>query len=213
MPLLLHFLRHGQTQHSRDNLYCGGDVDAPLTPEGHAMARSFAQAYQKTTWSAIYASPLQRAQDTARPMQALSGVGVQVREELREIRYGAWDGRSVEDVTRQDADAYRRWLADPGWHPPTGGETAFDLASRALQLVREICRSHAAGNVLLVSHKATIRAVLCSILGIEVSQFRYRLGCPVASVSVVEITGHGGLLHRLADTAHLEAKLRELAGT
>ncbi len=67
--------------------------------------------------------------------------------------------------------------------------------------------------MLIVSHKATIRIVLCGLLGIDVGRFRYRLACPVGSVSIVEFTSEGPLLHTLADRAHLDEKLRSLRGT
>lgn len=213
MSLFLHFLRHGQTQSSRENLYCGGDVDAPLTAEGHEMAAQFAAAHAKMSYKAIYVSPLQRARHTAAPMQKICGLVPLVREELREIRYGAWDGKSVQEVVGGFSHDYRRWLADPAWQRPTGGESAWDVCTRALALLREVVTQHVDGDVLLVSHKATIRVALCGLLGIDVGQFRYRLGCPVASLSVVELAAQGPLLHRLADVSHLDARLRSLAGT
>ena len=213
MSLKLHFLRHGQTQSSRDNLYCGGDIDAPLTDEGQQMAQQFAEAWHQTPWKQIHVSPLQRARDTAAPIASRCGQSVQIGEGLREIRYGAWDGKTVDHVKQNFADDYRRWMADPGWVAPTGGETAFDVLHRSLGLVRQACAQHRDGNLLFVSHKATIRIMLCGLLGLDIGQFRYRLGCPVASLSIVELAPQGPLLHALADRSHLDARLRALAGT
>ena len=69
------------------------------------------------------------------------------------------------------------------------------------------------GHVLIVSHKATIRIMLCGLLGIDVGRFRYRLACPVGSVSHIEFTKEGPLLHALADRTHLTPELRGLPGT
>jgi probable phosphoglycerate mutase len=104
-------------------------------------------------------------------------------------------------------------MADPAWHAPTGGELAVVIARRALEVVEEITRDFADGNVLLVSHKATIRIMLCALLGIDVGRFRYRLLCPVGSVSVVEMTREGPLLRALAERSHLDERLRSLPGT
>ena len=65
----------------------------------------------------------------------------------------------------------------------------------------------------MVSHKATIRIILCSLLGIDVGRFRYRLVCPVGSVSNVEFTPDGPMLKALADRSHLTEGLRSLRGT
>ena len=55
----------------------------------------------------------------------------------------------------------------------------------------------------MISHKATIRIMLCSLLGIDVGRYRDRLDMPVASLSVVEMTERGPLLKSLGDRSHL----------
>ena len=213
MGLSLYFLRHGQTALSRANVFCGSGLDPELTPEGIEMAGCFADTYRSLEWRAIYASPLIRAQETAEPLSLAVNVPIESRDELKEIAYGAWDGQSVEAVTKSYHDDYLRWTADPAWNPPTGGEEAIAIARRGLQVVEDVQTRFSDGNVLLVSHKATIRIILCALLGIDVGRFRFRLGCPVGSVSVIEFSDHGPLLHRLADRTHLSQKLRDLPGT
>lgn len=214
MRLKLYLLRHGQTPFSRDNVFCGAGLDPELTPEGSAMAEAFAAAYQHLSWSAIFASPLRRAIATAQPICDATGVKMELQAGLKEIQYGKWEGKSAATVSREFHDDHIRWSADPAWNAPTGGEPAVAIAHRALAVIEEINRRFAGGgNVLIVSHKATIRIILCSLLGIDVGRFRFRLGCPVGSVSVVEFTPEGPLLHALADRAHLSEKLRGLPGT
>jgi probable phosphoglycerate mutase len=213
LSLKLYFLRHGQTPFSRDNDFCGAGLDPELTPEGVAMARAFADTYKSVPWAAIFASPLRRTIATAQPICDATGVPMQLRDNLKEIHYGKWESKSVETVSQEFHDDYIRWSADPAWNPPTGGEPAVAIAHRALSVIEEINQRYAKGNVLVVSHKATIRIILCSLLGIDVGRFRFRLGCPVGSVSVVEFTPEGPLLHALADRLHLSEKLRTLPGT
>jgi probable phosphoglycerate mutase len=213
MPLRLHLLRHGQTPSSRDNLFCGAGLDPMLTDDGIAMARAFEHAYRGRPWRAVYSGPLARATATARTIAEPWGMPVAVREGLTEIAYGRWDGLSAEVVDRDFHDDYVRWTADPAWNAPTGGETAVALARRALGVVEEIAREMGDGDVLVVSHKATIRALLCALLGVDVGRFRYRFGCPVGSVSVVAFDAHGPLAESVADRSHLDDRLRSLPGT
>ena len=213
MSLKLYFLRHGQTAFSRDNAFCGAGLNPELTEDGQAMAQSFASAYKATAWQAVYASPLRRTIATAKPLCDAIGAKMDLREDLMEIRYGKWEGKTVEAVNREFHDDYIRWSADPAWNGPTEGEPSVVIARRALQVVEEIKQRVAVGNVLVVSHKATIRIILCSLLGIDVGRFRYRFACPVGSVSQVEFTPEGPLLHSLADRAHLDARLRSSRGT
>jgi probable phosphoglycerate mutase len=211
--LRLFLLRHGQTAMSRADIFCGRRLDPPLTAEGAAMAEAFAGAYAATAWGAIYASPLVRARRTAAPLAAAVGLTVETRDELAELDYGDWDGKTVQDIEQEHPMEYERWRADPAWNPPTGGETAVALAQRMTRAVEEINRVHRDGNVLVVSHKASIRVVLCALLGVDVGRFRYRFGCPVGSVSIVEFGAHGPLAATVADRSHLDARLRELEGT
>jgi probable phosphoglycerate mutase len=213
MNLTLYFLRHGQTNLSREDNFCGSGLDPQLTADGLKMAQAFADAYRTTAWRAIYASSLKRAIDTAKPLCDALGIPLQVRAGLNEIAYGAWEGLSKERVNEIYPDDYVNWLDDPARHAPTGGELATIVAQRALQVIEEIKQQFSDGRVLVVSHKATIRIILCSLLGIDVRWFRFRLACPVGSVSVVEFSSHGPLLQVLADRSHLIESLRALPGT
>lgn len=177
------------------------------------MAEAFAAAYGSTSWRAIYTSPLRRAVNTAKPLARLIAAQSEERDGLAELDYGEWDGRSAEDVDRTHHDAYVRWTSDPAWNAPTGGETAIALAQRITDVIEEIRTAHTDGNVLVVSHKASIRVLLCALLGVDVGRFRYRFGCPVGSVSIVEFGRHGPLAASVADRSHLDVALRELPGT
>src|SRR6185436_8210498 len=205
MSLKLYLLRHGQTELSRDDVFCGSGLDPDLTSEGREMAEAFKNSYQTINWSRIFTSELLRTIATAAPLAQSLNLVPERRPGLNEIGYGDWEGLSKDAVDDN-------WLADPAWNAPTKGELAVTVARRALQVVEEIRRS-SDGNVLIVSHKATIRILLCSLLGIDVGRFRYRLACPVGSVSVVEFLSHGPSLNVLADRSHLSERLRSLPGT
>jgi probable phosphoglycerate mutase len=198
---------------SRANVFCGRALDPELTVDGIAMADAFSVAYRGEPWTAIYSSPLKRAVATARPLATAIDKNVELRDALAEIDYGAWDGLTAAVVARDWRVEYERWTADPAWNPPTNGETAVALARRMTSVVEEITSAHLDGNVLVVSHKASIRALLCALLGVDVGRFRYRFGCPVGSVTIVEFGGHGPLALAVADRSHLDIRMRKLEGT
>ncbi|MBD2104893.1 histidine phosphatase family protein [Leptolyngbya sp. FACHB-261] len=212
MSLTLYFLRHGQTACSRENAFCGS-IDPELTSEGIEMAQAFAEAYRTTAWTAVFASPMKRTIATVNPICEALGLEIQLRDGLREIHYGQWEGLSVDKVKETYREDHIRWTADPAWYPPTGGEAAVAIATRALKVVEEIKQRYSSGNVLVASHKATIRILLCSLLGVDVGRFRYRIGCPVGSISIVEFGDHGPLVRALAERSHLSERLRSLPGT
>lgn len=212
MNLTLYLLRHGQTEYSRSNAFCGA-TDSQLTPEGREMALAFASAYSCSPWTAVFSSPMRRTVDTAEPLCTALGIKPQLRDGLKEINYGLWEGKTPEVISREYHDDYLLWSADPAWYAPTGGETAVAIAGRAMRVIEEIQQLYSSGNILFVTHKATIRIILCSLLGIDVGRFRHRWACPVGSVSTVEFTSDGPLLQTLADRTHLDQRLRNLPGT
>ena len=177
------------------------------------MARDFATAYRDLAWEAVFCSPLKRAVATAQPLCEAVGLNPHLREGLKEIAYGHWEGKTPEEVNHEFHDEYVRWLADPGWNAPTGGERGVDVARRSSMVLDEIERTHPSGNVLIVSHKATGRIMLCSLLGIDVGRYRDRLSMPVAALSIVEMTEQGPLLRVLGDRTHLRQSLRLRPGT
>ncbi len=215
MALKLFFLRHAQTAYSASGGYCGTPENDPgLTPEGHEMAEAFAAAYAPAIeWTAVYTSPLRRAVQTAKPLCESLGLPMQLRDGLREIAYGKWEGLHPREVDRIYHDDYVRWLTDPAWNAPTGGERGVDIARRASLVLDEVERRHPNGSVLLVSHKATIRILLCVLMGIDVGRYRDRFSLPVAGLNVVEMSDRGPLFHSLADRGYLDERLRSLPST
>ena len=212
MSLKLYFLRHGETTYSKTGAYCG-EVDAELTPDGVRMAKAFADAYRLVAWTAVYVSPMKRTIATAQPLCDVLGVKMELRPGLEEMHYGKWEDKTVEFVKEHYWDDYIHWLTEPAWNPPTGGETSVEIASRASLVIAEIQHKYTTGNVLVVSHKATIRIVLCDLLGIDLGRYRDRIDIPAGSVTVLKFDLHGPLLQELGNRAYMSEDLRSRPGT
>jgi probable phosphoglycerate mutase len=212
MTLTYYFLRHGETEASRSGAYTG-DLDVDLTQEGQQMAEDFAGCYRSLGWGAVFSSPLRRSADTAKPLAEAVGLEVVLRDGLKEISFGQWEGKTPEQVNREFHDDYVSWLADAGWNRPTRGERGIDVARRSLQVIDELEQTYCAGNVLVVSHKATLRIILCSLLGIDISHYRNRVDMPVASLAVLEMTNQGPMMKSFGDRSHLRPGLRLRSGT
>jgi probable phosphoglycerate mutase len=212
MRLKIYFLRHGETIYSETGAYCG-ELDAELTAEGLQMAKAFAEAYRSVAWTAVYVSPKKRTIGTAQPLCDALGLEMQLRPGLEEIHYGKWEDQSVDYVKQHYRDDYIHWLAEPAWNPPTGGETSVQIASRAALVIAEIQQRYATGNVLVVSHKATIRIILCDLLGIDLGRYRDRIDMPAGSVTIVKFDLHGPLLQELGNRAYMSEDLRSRPGT
>jgi len=211
--LSLYLVRHGQTDASRANRFCGR-IDPPLNATGQAMADALAARYGTESWAEIVASPLARARATAAPTARAAGRDVAVDHGLVEIAYGDWEGRAEADVERDEPERFHAWAAHPGWTAPPGGETGQQIAVRALAAVERIRARHpSGGKVLVVSHKATLRVLVCALLGIDVDAFRTRIAQKVCAVSIIDFKPSGPLLQVLGDTSHLPAALLAGDGT
>jgi probable phosphoglycerate mutase len=212
MSLTLYLLRHGETLYSQSGGYCG-ELDVDLTPEGLEMAEAFATAYQSLPWAAIFASPMKRTLETVKPLCSATGLVPILRDGLKEIRYGQWEGKSSEDVRNRYPADYEHWMTEPAWNRPTDGETGIEVANRAAQVVAEIEDHYREGNVLVVSHKATLRLILCNLLGIDLGRYRDRLDVPACSLSVVHFGKYGPMLRQLGDRSHLSPHFRNRVGS
>ena len=210
--LELYLIRHGQTDNSRENRFCGA-IDPPLNDVGLRMADAFGAAYAHLAWTAIYASPRLRARQTADALAHRIGATIQTDEGLAEIAYGEWEGMRHEEVQAKWPDAYAYWSGDVASRGTPGGETAFAVAARSAPVLERLRTAHTSGRVLVVSHKATIRIMVCALLGLDVRLFRDRLAQGVAAVTRFEIKKSGAQLVQLGDVSHLPPELRGVEGT
>jgi len=200
--LTLHLVRHGDTLQAAEG-YFAGDIDPPLTDRGRAQAEAVGKVASRLDLAAVYVSPKLRARQTAEPVLRECKLQPVVEDGLREIAYGAWEGRKESDVKESDPDMYSAWVQDPALVSPPGGESAFAIAARALPCLVRARREHPNGNVMFVSHKATVRIIVCALLGVPLGRFRDRIACPTASVTTFEFGERGAMLLRLADVSHL----------
>jgi probable phosphoglycerate mutase len=210
--LSLYLVRHGQTDFSLANRFCGS-IDPPLNATGRKMADALAARYGDEKWTAIYASPRIRTQETAAPTAKRAGVEVRIEDGLREIAYGEWEGRPEAEVEASDGERFRAWAAHPGKVAPPGGENGAEIAARALAAIDAIRGRHPDGKVLVVSHKATLRVLICALMGIDVDLFRARIAQKVCAVSVIDFKKSGPLLQYLGDVSHLPPELLAGDGT
>ncbi len=207
--LRLHLARHGQTAASLEGRFCGV-TECELTADGRLMGSLLAERCAAGgSWRAVVSSPLERCLATARPAAERLGLPLSVEAGLREIDHGAWEDRPEAEVAAIDPAAFEAWREHPGLRSAPGGESGYAVAARALLVVASIRAAWPDGDVLVVSHKATIRILVCALLGLDLDRYRSRVACPVGSVSTFCFAGDGEpLLVGLADVSHLPARLR-----
>jgi broad specificity phosphatase PhoE len=179
-------VRHGATSRTAEDRFSGAEgVD--LSDEGRQQVRALSERLRRSCdIAAVYASPLSRTHETAQIIAAPHGLEIKARDGLREIGHGHWEGLTRREVEARFGDEYSAWEADPFTFAPEGGESGVSVLARALPVMREVVVSHPDQTVLVVSHKATIRLLLASLLGFDVRGYRDRLDQAPACLNVVE---------------------------
>ena len=181
----LFLVRHGATQLSAEDRFAGS-TDVDLSDEGRAQASRLAERLRDDRVVAVYCSPLRRTRDTAALVAIPHRLEPIEHAGLREIDHGHWEGLTRSEVESRFHDEYARWEEDPFTFAPDGGECGLDVMARALPVIRRIVETHRGQNVVVVSHKATIRLVISSLLGFDARGYRDRLDQAPACLNVLD---------------------------
>jgi broad specificity phosphatase PhoE len=178
-------VRHGATVLSAEDRFAGV-TDVELSEEGREQARRLADRLSGEKIAAVYASPLGRTIETARILAAPHDLEVQPCDAFREISHGHWEGMRRHEVEEKFPKEMAEWEKDPYTFAPPGGESGLAVTARALPALIDLVRKHPGENILIVSHKATIRLLLSSLLGFDPRRYRDNLDQKPAALNIVD---------------------------
>lgn len=154
----------------------------PLSPEGVDQTRRLTARMASADLAAVYSSPLDRACATAAAVAAPAGLKVAIAPALDEIDFGAWTGRSFDELG--DDPGWVRWNHSRGSARAPGGEGMVAAQVRAVGHVEHVARLHGGSAVALVSHADIIRAIIAHYLGLPLDHL-LRFDVDPASVSTM----------------------------
>ena len=178
-------VRHGATTLSAEDRFAGS-TDVALSDQGRDQARRLGARLADDGIGAVYCSPMRRTLETAALVAEPHGLSPVTRPGLREIDHGRWEGLTRNEVEERFGEEYARWEEDPFTVAPEGGECGLDVMARSLPILRAIVEGHQGQNVLVVSHKATIRLMISSLLGFDARGYRDRLDQAPACLNVID---------------------------
>lgn len=178
-------VRHGATVLSAEDRFAGA-TDVALSDEGREQTRRLAQRLSGEKIGAIFASPLGRTVETAQILAKPHKLEVQTRDGLREISHGRWEQLTRREVEERFPEEAAEWEKDPYTFAPVGGESGLAVTARALPVLIDLVRKHPAQNIIVVSHKATIRLLLSSLLGFDPRRYRDSLDQKPAALNIVD---------------------------
>lgn len=171
---LLYLVRHGATKNNlaQPPVLQGRGVNLGLSKDGLRQAQKTAEFFRTRPLEAAYSSNLLRSIETAQVIAAPHGLEVTQLEAITEVDVGQWEGRNWTDIAETYAEAYQRFLEDPGVHGYLGGETMTQVAERVTPALREVMANHLGQRVLVVAHNVVNRSFLAVLLGLPMSKAR-----------------------------------------
>jgi len=208
MKLIL--IRHGRTEWNVQGRV-QGRTDIPLDVVGRTQAEAIAKRLSAEKLNAIYTSPLSRAYDTASAIAAHHTCGIRKTEELTEIRFGEWEGKTAKELEERYADLWQdwNWILHPDICRKMGAESAEEILQRALAaLNRAFSENDKDAVVAYVSDTMPIKLLSAHLMGLPASKIRRMklANCSYTEISVSE-ADHGELWV-WNDTCHLKGETK-----
>jgi broad specificity phosphatase PhoE len=197
-------VRHGATVLSAEDRFAGA-TDVDLSEEGREQTRRLADRLAGEKIAAVFTSPLGRTIETATILAAPHRLEIQKRDGLREINHGRWEQMTRREVEQKFPEEAAEWEKDPYTFAPTGGESGLAVTARTLPVLIDIVRRNSGATLLVVSHKATIRLLLSSLLGFDPRRYRDNLDQKPAALNIVDFQETTrARLTLFNDTSHYE---------
>ncbi|MEN1937383.1 histidine phosphatase family protein [Paenibacillus sp. 102] len=203
--LTIYLVRHGETQWNTENRLQGWK-NSPLTEKGIRNAKLLGKRLSNIEFCAVYSSPNERTIQTAKYICSGRNIPIITDENLKEISYGEWEGKTKEEIEKNFKKEYFHYWNAPHLydHRPHKGEGINDLKKRVENVLNKILAENPSGNVLIVSHAATIKALLLYTMNISTEKMWDPPFIYGTSLTVFHWDGKRFLFEMVGDTSHFE---------
>ena len=178
MTTIVDLLRHGEPVGGR--AYRGNRIDDPLSESGWQQMRSWLDS--DVAWQRVVTSPLRRCKDFAEEVATKYNLPIQVVQDLKEVGFGSWEGKSPEEIQSLYPDDYQAFYNDPVKKRPEGAEPLEDFFKRVNDAYSAVIAQYPGEHILLVTHAGVIRAVVANMLKAPIASM-YQLRIDYAGLS------------------------------
>lgn len=195
-------IRHGETTWNIEGRYQGQE-DTPLSERGLQQGHLLAEALRHIPIDLCIASPLQRSYQTCKFCAELHGLTVAIDDRLTEINHGTWEGVLAGDIARRYPVEFAQWHSQPQLvQMPDGGESLEDVRRRARAAFDEYAAKYEGKTVLVAAHDAVNKAIICDLLGLDMSHF-WQIKQDNTCINVLEYKEGSWRIVLLNSTNHL----------
>jgi len=167
----LYLLRHAPTEWNKNRRFQGWS-DVPIHPDSEPLCLKARQEIERLSCDAVYCSTLVRTQRTAELVWPGDTSQITALEALKEIYLGSLEGMYWDEAYTSYAHVLNQWKEDPGNTRMPDGETLAEVQGRVTSAIRDIVKKHEGQKILVVSHGFALLSFLCSVLHIDLKNFR-----------------------------------------
>ena len=166
-----------------------------------------AESFRTTELDVIYSSPLKRAYDTAKAVAEVKNLDVHTDEGLKEINYGHWEGRTIEELTALYGDEHLNTLRYPGNDKDQfpGEGSLRNVLNRVIPVTNRIITANPDKTIMIVAHGGILKIMILYLLGLEIDHYN-RIWMDNTGVSIIVERHETYMLTRLNDRSHLRGK-------
>ncbi len=147
----------------------------------------------------LYASPLERTQETAQAIARHHTLEIQTRPGLIEVDYGEWMGEPVKKLAKTKAWPVIQFYPSGAGFP--GGETMYMMQTRCVQEINALVAAHPGETLAIVGHADLIKAAVAHYLGMHFDLFQ-RIVISTASITSINFSSMGPRIVTVNDTSH-----------
>ena len=130
---------------------------------------------QNPGWQHIVSSPLKRCLEFSRELADNLQISCSVEDNIKEIGFGVWEGKSPDDIQVEDSEALKQFYKDPVNNRPIGAEPLHAFSKRVWRAYQSIQQNHQGQHVLIVAHAGVARAIVANILNMSLDDVYSRL--------------------------------------
>ncbi|MBK5287276.1 MAG: MSMEG_4193 family putative phosphomutase [Acidimicrobiia bacterium] len=198
-PTTLILVRHAVTAETGPKL-SGRTPGIDLSELGNEQARTTAGRLADLPVAAIYASPIERTQQTAAHIAEHHDVGVQTCDGVIEADYGEWTGGTIAELAK--TDLWKTVQRAPSRARFPNGESIAEMQSRVVTALEALVAEHRGSLIVVVSHADPIKSAIAHFTGVHLDLFQ-RINVSPASVTAFALGVHGAMLMKCNDTGSL----------
>lgn len=164
------FLRHGQATNNTQQILVGRTPGVPLTDLGKKQAQMAAEFVEHLDVSAIYSSPIERAQNTADIVAKHNSLDYVTDSRLTELEMGLYTGMKYQDIYAKHGNVFVKFYQNSPDTVGKGVEPFEDVKQRVRDIVDDVVVRHPNQNVILVTHMDPIKAMISTLIDLTPQQ-------------------------------------------